>query len=925
MRKLAVCFMLIAMLTASLAATALAEGDGVTTYRATLIGIDNYASSALQGCVTDANRMWAALQTANEAGAIYQQPTIRTNLKASEMSSLLGEMTSWGVDEDDVSFWFFAGHGYISDQEVASIVGTDAKTVRIDRIKAALDEIPGTKIVVFDCRYADSLVEKSGLAAKEVLDKFNAKVSEIFLADPEHYFVLSGATLASSVTSGAASDTAHGLVTYHLTAACGYDYQGQQPADLLGDADGNGAVSLTEAKAYIEGAIAAGTGAPQVQVAVSPAGSAYPVLARRADTEVLKVDIDRDQADVATNYTLQLEASVSPSNASRPKLTWSSSDLAIATVDDKGVVSGIRAGNARIVAMSDNGMAAACDITVRDVVFAESLQMEQERLVLGEGTSRKLGLTLIPENADESITWSTDDASVATVDNKGNIAAKGLGDAVITATTERGITATATIKVVNKGKEVTAIELANKAVSLYEGNAMTLDYKLAPKNPEDATVNWTSSAPEVAFVNNSGLLVAEKPGKAVMTAVTSSGVTAQLEVTVKGAELSISPNPVSLKKGGEQKLTAKIMPSGLLLDTSWTSADPSIATVDASGKVTAVANGMTVVTASLDSGVTATVTVSVVDVPAKSVLLNKTKMKMTVGGQQELKVRIAPANATISTAFWSSSKESVATVDENGKITALAPGKTVITARAHNGKKARCLLQVDPVMLKSIKLSKKSATLTIGLDDGQSTLQLTADTNPVSAGPNAVKWASNNKKVATVDANGLVTAVSSGTAIIRASSGKVKADCKITVTGNEAIYKKPATGKAKKVYVSARRIFYKDETLVVEVYFANKTGKTARLPFAGKLMLTLKDGQVFELRDIAKGKNALMAGKAAIVDYKIDLTDRQDLGDLDLRGAQATIMTEAEAAAALGNPGDEVQMEEGDVPVTDPMETNEPV
>lgn len=924
MRKLAVCFMLIAMLAASLAANALAEGDGVTTYRATLIGIDNYASSALQGCVTDANRMWATLQTANEAGAIYQQPTIRTNLKAAEISSLLGEMTTWGVDEDDVTFWYYAGHGYISDQDVASIVGTDAKTVRIDRIKAALDEVPGTKIVVLDCRYADSLIEKSGLSAKEVLDKFNSKVAEIFLADSEHYYLLSGATLASSITSAAASESAHGLVTYHLAAACGYDYDQQQPTDLLGDTDGNGAVSLAEAKAYIDNAVAAESGAPQVQVAISPAGSAYPVLARRADTEVLKVEIDRDQADVATNYTLKLEGSVSPANASRPNLTWSSSDLAVATVDDKGVVSGIRAGKARIVAMSDNGMTAYCDITVRDVVFAESIQMEQERLVLGEGTSFKMGLKLIPENADESIIWSTDDASVAAVDNKGNIAAKGLGDAVITATTERGIAASATIKVVNKGREVTAIELENKETSLYEGNAMTLEYKLSPKDPEDPTVTWISSAPEIAFVNSSGLLVAEKPGKATLTAVASSGVTAKMEVTVKGAELSISPDMVSLKKGGEQQLSAKVMPSGLILDTTWTSADPSIATVDESGKVTAVSNGMTVVTASLESGVTASVTVSVVDVPVKSVKLSKTKMKMTVGDQHDLKVKIAPANATISTAFWSSSKESVATVDENGKITALSPGKTVITARAHNGKKARCLLQVEPVVLKSIKLNKKSATLTIGLDEGQSKLQLTADTNPVAAGPNAVKWASSNKNVATVDQNGMVTAVSSGTAIIRASSGKVKADCKITVTGNEAIYKKPATGKAKKVYVSARRIYYKDDMLMVEVYFANKTNKTAKLPFAGKLMLTLKDGQVFELQDIEKGKKALMSGKAAVAKYKISLEDRPDLQDLDLRGAQATIMTEEEAAAALGNPGDEVQMEEGDLPFT-AMETNEPV
>ncbi len=181
------------------------------------------------------------------------------------------------------------------------------------------------------------------------------------------------------------------------------------------------------------------------------------------------------------------------------------------------------------------------------------------------------------------------------------------------------------------------------------------------------------------------------------------------------------------------------------------------------------------------------------------------------------------------------------------------PGKVAITATAHNGKRARCALQVVPVALKSITLSQKTAAMTVGMQ-GEGTLQLTADTNPVSAGANAVKWASSNKKVATVDQNSLVTAVGSGNVIIRASSGKVKADCKITVTGNEAIYKKPAVEKEKKVYVSARRIHYKDDHLVVEVYFTNRTAKTVRLPYEGKLVLTLKDGTSDELRDIEKGE-----------------------------------------------------------------------
>jgi uncharacterized protein YjdB len=889
MRRWAICAIIFALLAVGM--PALSEGDGNTTYRAMLVGIDNYASSALEGCVTDANRMLATLQTANEAGSIYQQPVIRTNLKTEELYNLLTEMTTWGVDDDDVTFWYFAGHGHVSDKDVVSIVGADAKILRVDRLKAALDEVPGTKIVVLDCRYADSLVEKSGLEAKDVLEQFNGAVADVFLADPEHYYVLSGTTLASSITAAGASvgGGAHGLVTYYLTEACGYDYNAQSPGDLKGDADGNGAVSLAEAKTYIESALAAQGGAPQVQVLVSPADSGYPVLARRAQTDVLKVELSRPEMVVAMDYTAKLEASVQPANASQPGLKWSSSDLAVATVDSQGVVTGVRPGTAQIVAISSNGLADACEVTVRDVVFAENITLEQNTLVLGEGTARKLSLLFEPADADEQIEWSTDDATVATVDGQGNVSAKGLGDAVITATTERGKQATAAIKVVNKGKEVSSIELSEKSVELYEGNAQKIEYRLEPKEPEDELVTWVSSDSEVAYVDNSGLLIAEKPGEVTVTAYASSGVSASVQVMVKGAELSISPDPVSMKKGNTEKLTAAILPSGLLLETTWRSADPEIATVSEDGTVTAVENGMTTVTAALESGVEASVMVSVVEVPIKGVKVNPEKLKMTVGGQRELQTRVTPDDASIKTLFWSSSEETVATVDENGTVTALSPGKTVINVQAHNGKKARCLLEVEPIKLKNIRLSETSVSLMLD-GAGEDTIQLTAETDPASAGANAVAWASNNEKVATVDENGLVTAVGTGEAIIRAKSGKVKADCKITVTGNEAIYKKAVVGKDRKVYVSARRIQYEEDSLIVEVYFVNRTRKTARLPYAGTLVLTLADGQTFELREIEKGTNGLMAGKTNVVDYKISLEDRPELTGLDLRGASATIL-----------------------------------
>ena len=864
MRKWAVGLILAALMAACAYLPAMAEGDGVTTYRAALVGIDNYASSALQGCVTDANRMLATLQTANEAGAIYQQPEIRTNLKASELSSLLSGMTTWGVDDDDVTFFYFAGHGYISDKDVASIVGTDAKTVRVDRLKAALDEIPGTKIVVLDCRYADSLIEKSGSTAKDVLQKFNTNVTNIFLADPEHYYVLSGATLASSISALGATD-AHGLVTYYLTGACGYDYKAEQPGDLKGDADGNGAVSLSEAKAYIDGAVAGESGAPQVQVAISPADSSYPVLARRADTEVLKVEMDKSQAEVATKYTLQLNASVSPANASRPGLT-----LVVQRPGRRhrgrqgagGGVTGVRAGTARIVAMSDNGLTAACDISVRDVTFAETIKLEQTHLTLGEGTSAKLNLTLDPPEADETITWGTDDATVATVDNQGNVSAKGLGDAAVTATTERGIQATANIKVVNKGKEVTAIQLKDSKADLYEGNAMQLEYTLAPKNPEDSSVTWTSSDPDVAYINESGLLVAEKPGKTTLTVVASSGVSAQMQVTVKGAELTITPQPGLAEKGRHPETERQDTALRPRADHHLEGRRPDHRH---RGRIR----------------------------PGDR-RRQRPDLGHCVARQRRHRHRHGQRGGRARQGHQDQQEQAQ---DDRGHPAGAQgqgrarqrhdhPGLLVLQQRGrrHRGRE-RQDHRGDPRQGGHHRQDPQRQEGPVPVAGGPGDAQVDqaqpdlrhADRRPgrrqeyaavdrrhhpgLRQAPGAVLWASSDKKVVTVDNTGLVTAVAPGEAVIRAMSGKVKAYCKITVTGNEAVYKKPVTGKEKKVYVSARHIYYKGGNLVVEVYFANKSSKTVKLPYAGKLVLTLADGTVLELRDVEKGKERPDAGQ----------------------------------------------------------------
>ena len=123
----------------ALCANALAAGNGETTYRARLIGVDGYQTNALSGCVNDTGRMSQALQAANEAGAFYQAPVIRSNLQTDEILQLSSELETWNVDEDDVTFFYYAGHGYLSDKGTPAIVGKDNKMLSIADLIGLLD------------------------------------------------------------------------------------------------------------------------------------------------------------------------------------------------------------------------------------------------------------------------------------------------------------------------------------------------------------------------------------------------------------------------------------------------------------------------------------------------------------------------------------------------------------------------------------------------------------------------------------------------------------------------------------------------------------------------------------------------------------------------------------------------------------------
>jgi len=173
--------------------------------------------------------------------------------------------------------------------------------------------------------------------------------------------------------------------------------------------------------------------------------------------------------------------------------------------------------------------------------------------------------------------------------------------------------------------------------------------------------------------------------------------------------------------------------------------------------------------------------------PVKSVTLSKTSLEMIAGsaetGTATLTATVAPEYASDKTVFWLTSNEKVATVDDNGKVTAVGSGEAKITATA-GGKYASCTVKVT-VLVTGITLDKTELDMTI--DDEPVTL--VAKVTPEGATDKTVTWSSSNEKVATVDANGKVTPVGNGTATITATAGGKTATCELSVGYGVALSK----------------------------------------------------------------------------------------------------------------------------------------
>lgn len=479
--------------------------------------------------------------------------------------------------------------------------------------------------------------------------------------------------------------------------------------------------SVNEVTGYIKG-LKVGTAIISVKTLINEKVSECVVTVEDDGVVVQSIHLNQKNINLAVGYTQSLSYKISPINATELTTRFYSSDSSVATVDSRGVVRGIKEGNAIItVSTNNNSITDTAYVTVykkgtptivnqgENIVtnnYPKTIALSSKSLNLNLGTNSQLRATITPNNAVGTLSWSSSNTSVAIVNENGLVTSVGIGSADIVVKTVNGITASCKVTVGNYSLKVRSISITTKYSYMNVGASQNLYVVFEPSNASDRTISWSSSNSSVVSVDASGKITALNPGSAIITAKSrDGGYTSSATIEVGGNTNIIDVSSIGFNKSiyevGINSTAQSIInynPSNATYKAvTFVSSNPSVATVDENGLIKGISAGNTVITATTKHGnAKATVNVRVKNIPASSVSLNQTEVSLNKNGIFTLSAQVNPNNASDKTVNYSSNNNNVAVVDKYGTITAKESGTAIITVTPNGGgASSTCIVRVS--------------------------------------------------------------------------------------------------------------------------------------------------------------------------------------------------------------------------------------
>ncbi len=423
------------------------------------------------------------------------------------------------------------------------------------------------------------------------------------------------------------------------------------------------------------------------------------------------------------------------------------------------------------------------------------------------GATVQLTSTVTPSGANQTVTWTTSNSGIATVNSSGLVTSVAAGTATITATTATG-GFTAHSVITSSVVAVTGVNVSPTSNSLNVNGTVQLTATVLPTNASNQNVTWSSSNSAVASVSSTGLVTALTAGSANITVTTVSGsktaIASVTSTSVAVTGVTVSPTSATVYVGSTQQLTATVAPSNATnKNVTWSSSNASVASVNSTGLVTGVAAGSATITVTtVSGGKTATSTFTISTVPTFTVHFYRPSTWGT--GINVYWWDVLPSGA-LGVVGWPGTGM---TNNGNNWYSYTFTGVTSDSLIFNDGTNQTANLyragtngwyengiwySSAPTAVTGVTLAPATVSLSAG-----GTQQLTPTIAPSGAVNQNVSYASSSNSVATVSSTGLVTAIAAGTATVTVTTqdGSFTAHSVITVTGSTGFtvhYYRPST------------------------------------------------------------------------------------------------------------------------------------
>jgi uncharacterized protein YjdB len=500
----------------------------------------------------------------------------------------------------------------------------------------------------------------------------------------------------------------------------------------------------------------------------------------------------------------QMQAVATPRDASGNPVTgrtiaYQSSNPAVATVNNLGVIVGLVPGSTNISAICD-GHIATVKLTVQgqqvtsvDIVPGAPSVQKGSTAGLVADVKDQLGQSM----PNAAVTWTTESPSIATVSPSGVLTGVALGTGAVVAASA-GVSRRADVTVTSQ--PVASVQVSPSAATLLpnQSSALVATGYSAGGQPIAGTIfAWSVANSAIASVSSLGVVTGKAKGTTTVTA-SSGGQSSSATITVPEAPpvpvaaVTVSVNSSTLTAGqSTQAIATALDAAGTVLTgrpITWSSATPTVATVSASGLITALAPGSVTISATED-GVAGLANITVgtpPSAPVASVTVSAPSSTLAVGLTSQLTVVLKDASGTVLSGrsiAYSSSNTGFATVSSSGLVRGVAAGTATVsvTSEGITGTVAITVQAAPPpATVFSVTVTLNASSLQDGQTTQGSAVVKDSLGNPMSG--QVVTWSSSNVGVATVASSGLVTAVGAGTVTISASSSGKTGSAAMSVT-----------------------------------------------------------------------------------------------------------------------------------------------